>query len=146
MTVAVFDWAVWSARYPELVAKGVTEPLAASLFIEAGLLLSNGPCSVVQDIPTRTLLLYMIVAHLAALSPVVRGGDGSAVGRTSSATEGSVSLSLDYAVTGAQAAYWAQTQYGAQFWASTARFRTFSYIPGPQRYLGTAAFPFGFRQ
>lgn len=137
MAVATFDWSVWSARYPELVAKGVTEPLATSLFAEAGLLLDNTDCSPIQDIALRTLLLNMITAHLAALSPVVAGGLGK-VGRTSSASQGSVSLSLDYGVVSRQEAFWVQTAYGAQFWASTARYRRATWVNGPHRYLGTS--------
>lgn len=137
MPAVAFDWSVWSARYPELVAKGVTEPLATSFFAEAGLLLNNTDCSVVTDDATRLLLLNMITAHIAALWANANAGNGGAVGRMASATQGSVSVSLDYGQVGRSEAWWVQTPYGAQWWASTAMYRTMQYVPGPQPYLGS---------
>lgn len=138
MTAAVFDWAVWSARYPELVARGVTQLLANSFWDEATLLVDNGPCSIVSDVAVRAILLNMATAHIAALSPAT-GGSG-AVGRVSSASEGSVSTSLDYGTISTSQAYWVQTPYGAQFWQATAPYRTARYVPGRSRYFG-----FGYR-
>lgn len=135
MDEAVFNWSVWSMRYPKLVAGGVTEPLATLLFVEAQLFLNNGPCSIVTDIPTRTLLLYMIVAHLAATQGPAASG---AVGRLSSASEGSVSTGFDYGAVSRSEAYWAQSPYGAEFWAATLRYRTARYVPAAGRYLGTS--------
>lgn len=145
MTSATFNWSVWSARYAELVAGGVKEPLATSLFDEAGLYLNNGPCSVVQDIPTRTILLNMITAHLAALhlqsaASASNGGVG-AVGRVASVTQGSVSMSLDYGTIAQGEAFWAQTPYGSAWWAATAQYRTARYLPNMGRFLGTARGP-----
>lgn len=143
MAVAAFDWSVWQARFPELVAKGITEPLAADFFAEAGLLLDNTDCSIVEDVAIRGLLLNLIVAHLAALSGTVRGV-GAPVGRTSSVSEGSVSASFDYVTMSQSQAYWAQTPYGAQYWQSVLPYRSFRYVPGPQRYTGTAFWPSGY--
>jgi hypothetical protein len=142
VAVAVFNWVDWSALYPQLVAAGVTEPYAEALFNgPAGLFLDNTDASPIQDIPTRTTLLYMIVAHLAAL-----GGPGASgnVGRIASASEGSVSVSFDYAGASASNAYWLQTPYGAQYWQATAQYRTFRYVPGPPPRLGVLGLPGGF--
>lgn len=123
MTIAVFDYERWAARYPELVQR-VDQYLGAELFEEAGLYLANTDASVVPCDPStfqpRLLLLGMIVAHLAALRAPERDG---AVGRVSQASQGSVSVTLEMAPATAGAAWWQQTVYGASYWQSTARFR-----------------------
>jgi len=129
VAAAVFNWADWSALYPELVAAGVTEQYATALFNgPASLLVDNTDASIITDVGKRTTFLYMAVAHLAKLQ-----GPGSSgnVGRIASASEGSVSVSFDYAGAGANSAFWLQTQYGALYWQVTAPFRTMRYVPGP---------------
>lgn len=129
MTIAVFDWAAWSALYPRLVAQGVNEVYATALFNgPAGLFLNNTDASPIADVNTRTTLLYMITAHLAALEGPNSQGT---VGRLASASEGSVSVSFDYGTQSASAAYWLQTPYGAQYWQASAPYRTMLYVPAP---------------
>src|SRR5262249_37816262 len=53
------------------------------------------------------------------------------VGRVASATEGSVSVTLEMPNQPAAAAWYLQTPYGASFWAATALYRTARYVPGP---------------
>lgn len=139
MTVAVFDWTAWAALYPELVAKGVTQPYATALFGgPAGLLLDNTDCSPVADVARRLVFLNMVVAHLAYLQ-----GPGSSglVGRVDQASEGSVSAHADYGTQSASAAYWLQSPYGALYWQATAPYRTMRYVPAPP---SPATFPAGF--
>lgn len=139
MTKAVFNWTEWSVLYPELVAKGVTEPYATALFNgPAGLFLANNDASIICDVDLRRTFLNMIVAHLAATQ-----GPGSSglVGRISAASEGSVSVSADYGTQAASAAYWLQSPYGAQYWQATAPYRTFIPVPAPP---SPAEFPAGF--
>lgn len=132
MAVAVFDYAAWAARYPEL-AGAVSEQLAASLFVEAGLYLDNTDCSPVQDVSIRLVLLNMIVAHLAVLGGALDGGAPSGVvGRVSSATEGSVSVTSELNLESGTAAWFAQTQYGLSFWQAAKRYRGMHYRPGPR--------------
>lgn len=138
MGIAVFNYTNWALRYPALAAT-VNDYLAGSYFIEAGLYLDNTDSSIVDDVPTRLILLNMIVAHIASLNGAGQGGGASSgmVGRVSSVTEGSVSISSDFGgVTNAQA-WFAQTTYGAQYWAATARYRTMRYVAGPSpKYNG----------
>lgn len=132
MAVAVFDYALWSASYPELQAS-VSEQLADALFRRATLFLNNTDASRVTDVETRLDLLNLIVAHLAALGGA--GGDGSTgglVGRVTRATEGSVSVEVDAGPSSAGSAWWLQTTYGFQYWTATAAYRTMQYVPGPQ--------------
>lgn len=141
MGVAVFDYDEWSQRYPALAAN-VDQDLASFYFIEGGLLyLDNTDASVVQDVPTRTLLLYLLTAHIATLNlPVSAGGNGAGgVGRTSSASRGSVSVSFDMGPTTASSAWFMQTQYGAMFWQAMLPYRTARYVNVP--YVERQTYP-----
>lgn len=132
MTAVVFDPAAFKARYPEFAAVG--DPLLQACFGEAGLYLSNTDNSPVQNVTRRAVLLNMLTAHIAALGGALSSdGQPRPVGRVSSATEGSVSASMEYLAPGSSA-WFAQTQYGAAFWQATSSLRGFRYIPQPTRY------------
>lgn len=134
MAVVVFDPAAFVARYPEFAS--VNPTVLGMYFAEATLYLDNTDCSRVTDPGQRALLLYMLTAHVAALngSGVNGAGASGVVGRTSSASEGSVSASFEYAVANnGLEAFFQQTQYGAAFWAATARYRTAIYL-APQPF------------
>lgn len=132
MTAVVFDPAAFKARYPEFAAVG--DPLLQACFGEAGLYLSNADNSPVQNLTCRAVLLNMLTAHIAALGGALSSdGQPRPVGRISSATEGSVSASMEYLAPGSSA-WFAQTQYGAAFWQATSSLRGFRYIPQPTRY------------
>lgn len=130
MTVVAFAYSAWNTRYPEF-ATTVNAGQAQDCFTQATLYLDNTDGSIVQDIPTRTMLLYMLTAHIAqlrygsALKPA-----NALVGRIDSATEGSVSVSVK-APEGLGILTWLQqTPYGLDYWAATSRYRTAKYIPG----------------
>jgi hypothetical protein len=54
------------------------------------------------------------------------------VGRISDASEGDVSVSAQWEMPpSANAAYFLQTKYGAQYWTMTARYRTALFMPAP---------------
>lgn len=131
MAIAVFDYELWAASYPELKAS-VTEPVAGALFRRATLFLNNTDVSIVTDVETRLDLLNLIVAHLAALGGAGQtDGASGLVGRVTSATEGSVSVEVDAGPSSAGSAWWLQTAYGFQYWTATASYRTMRYVPGP---------------
>lgn len=147
MAVAVFSYPDWTAMFPEMA--NVPEPAAAGFFAIAGLLLDNTDCSPVQDVTLRTSLLYYATAHVASLAghPVAAGGSAApsgVVGRVSSATEGTVSVSTDYGAVSGQAAWWLQSAYGATFWQLAAAFRTMRYVAPPPRVFERSAFGRGF--
>jgi len=129
MGVVVFDPAAFVARYSEF--KDVTNPVLGMYFDEATMYLNNTDASRVQDVAQRSVLLNMLTAHIAALNGSGANGNGApgAVGRVNSATEGSVTASFEYAMpaNGTQA-WFQQTQYGASFWAASARYRTMQYV------------------
>ncbi|CAE6857228.1 hypothetical protein R75461_07780 [Paraburkholderia nemoris] len=131
--VVTFDYPVWAIRYPELMAS-VPEPLAQAYFNEAQLYCDNTPLSPVHVLTIREQFLGMLTAHIAALNAPLTGQPSSPlVGRISNATEGSVSVQTQYDVPAGSAQWFAQTKYGAAFWAATAAYRAMRYVPSPAR-------------
>lgn len=129
MGVVVFDVARFRVRYPEFAT--LPDVLLQDYFDESTLYLNNTECSPVSDLTRRALLLNMVLAHIAKLY----GGEGGQaasplVGRISSATEGSVSVSTDMGAVPGTAAWFMQTKYGASYWQATVNLRSFRYIPG----------------
>lgn len=98
--------------------------------------LNNSYGSVVQDEPTRALLLNLLTAHITALLNGVNGKPATGlVGRISGATQGSVTVQTEFKTDSEASAFFAQTQWGAAFWMSTVTYRTAQYvIPNDCRY------------
>lgn len=130
--VVIFNYLGWSARYPEL---NVPDATAQRYFDEAAAVyLNNTACSPVQSIPARTVLLNMLVAHIAAMNGA---GASPLVGRIANAAEGSVNVATEYSSTvSGSMAWFIQTKYGAGYWQATAQYRTFRYAPGVQPLFG----------
>lgn len=126
----VFNYLVWTQRFPQLAT--IDPTLAQLLWNEASALLAGGSFSCIRDPAQQTALLNLLTAHLAQLQQQSASGNGM-VGRISSATQGSVSVSTDLGGSGSVPAWYAQTQYGLQFWQATAGQRQAHYIPGPER-------------
>lgn len=131
MAAVVFVPAAFKAAYPEFGA--VPDATLNAYFLRSQLFLVNEDCPV-QDEAKRLQLYWLLVAHIAQLSGALNpGGVPGPVGRTSSATEGSVSVSLEF--NAAMGASWfVQTSYGAAFWQATAYLRSFRYVARPTRY------------
>lgn len=143
MAVVVFDPNTFKAAFPEFAA--VPDVRLTLLFnLAAAGILDNTDASPVTDMEQRAALFQLLVAHLLTLfGTTVAGTAGNGpigiVGRTSSATEGSVSTSLEYNVpTNPSAAWFNQTQYGAMYWLMLAPFRSFRYIAFGQSGIGRA--------
>ena len=134
MAVVSFTYATWAARFSELAAT-VDEPLATAYFAEASVYLNNTDASPVTDVAVRGVLLNLLTAHIAALN--APGLSGS-VGRVSSVTEGSVKIDTEYHAPGS-AGWYAQTSYGAQYWAMAAPYRTMQYVPAAPTAAQAAA-------
>lgn len=139
--IVVFDYPSWIGMYPEFAA--VTQPRATGFFRQACLFCDNTPCSPIPAQEPRATYLDMMTAHIASLNGglnpcgVVAAGSGPGmVGRITSASEGSVSISSEYPSSGdgPSAAWFNQTPYGAAFWAATAQYRTWQYFVGPQPF------------
>jgi hypothetical protein len=140
MAVVTFDPVAFKIAYPAFV--NVDDAFLQSCFNEAGLYLSNTNCSPVQNITKRTLLLWMLTAHIATLKGALNpDGSTTPVGRLASAAEGSVSIGTEYNAPGT-AAWFIQTQYGAAFWQATSSLRGFRYSARPTRVEGLNASPY----
>lgn len=132
MAIAVFNLADFLVRYPEFSA--VSPAKLAADFSDAGILyLSNSDCSPVPNVAKRTLLLYMLTAHISYLNgDLSADGQPKPVGRVSQAAEGTVSATLEYIPpTPGSGAWFNQTQYGAAFWTATAYLRSMRYVARP---------------
>lgn len=126
-----FDSVEFLAAYPSF--SGVNVALLQGDFDVATIFLNNSCCSVVRDANRRQQLLYMLTAHVAALLQGENGKPPSGiVGRINEATEGSVNVGAEYASEMSMSdAYFAQTPYGALFWAATVRYRSGGVYVGP---------------
>ena len=147
MATATFDYTKWVAMFPYMAS--VPEAVASGFFDVAGLLFANDDCSPITDLDKRSVFLNYITAHLARLAgyPVAAGGSAAPdgmVGRVTSATEGTVSISAGWAASVSNSeAYWLQTPEGATFWQMTRFLRTARYIAAPPRNFGPARRAFG---
>lgn len=133
MAIAVFNQTAFLARYSEFANSNLTKLNAIALEVYSGLYLSNSDCSIVSDVNYRTVLLNMLVAHVAAMNGLLTAdGQVSPVGRVSDAHEGSVGASFDYGTASQGSGQWYnQTQYGAAFWQATSSLRGMHYRPQP---------------
>lgn len=135
--VAVFDSAMFLARYPEFAS--VSVPTLQSYFCEAGLYLNNTTCSIVRNVSSRLVLLNMLTAHIAFLGGALTAdGQPRPVGRVSQATEGTVNATFEYTAqpTPGSGPWFNQSQYGAAFWQATTQYRSARYSPQPTRVGG----------
>jgi hypothetical protein len=132
--VVVFAYTEWIQQYPEFGY--ITQPQAQSFFnrITIGPV-DNTPASPIRDLFERTVLLNMAVAHMTFLfGPGANGKPREVVGRISAASQGSVNVTLEYSVPkGPLESWWSQSPYGAEFYASTLKYRTARYFPPPMR-------------
>ena len=135
MGIVAFDYDAWVVRYPEL-AGSVSPQLAAAYFTEAELYCDNTPGSIVTDENRRSLFLNMLVSHIAQLNAPLNGQPSQTlVGRISSATQGSISVSIANDYPPGTVQWYQVTKYGAAYWAATAAYRTAKYVPGPVRNM-----------
>lgn len=125
--IVAFDPTAFIAAFPSFTT--VPAQALTANFNLATLYLNNSYCSVVQDEPTRAQLLNLATAHITALLNGVNGQPpGGTVGRISGATQGSVSVQMEFKTDSEAASFWQQTQWGAMFWAATAVYRTMRYV------------------
>ena len=127
MAVVVFDPAAFKARYKEFAS--CDDALLSDYFEESMDILNNTDSSIVRSVDERRRLLWYLTAHKAELGGNGMPGSGHGmVGRISSATQGSVSATSEYAMPKTLTASWyLQTKYGTDYWNATAKYRTFRY-------------------
>lgn len=140
--VQSFDYSKFVTRYPELAS--LSEDLLKVYWTEAQIYHRNDGGGPVEHLGTQELLLFMVTAHIALRNAVINGQvPSSLVGRLNSASEGSVSVSVDLTALPGSAAFFTQTKYGFDYWQATASYRTMRYMPSPGRF--GPFYPFGRR-
>lgn len=130
MAIVVLDIAKFRAMFPEF--SNVTNAQLPFLFDQATDYLNNSECSLVEDAVKRERLLYLLMAHLAYMRYGDANGNGGTglVGRLSSATEGSVSVSSDAGQVEFRYMWYTQSPYGMDYWQATKVYRMANYYPG----------------
>lgn len=124
--VVVFDPAEFRLLYPSISA---TDEQLEMYFAMAETFLDNTECSIVKDLDARKTMLYLLVAHIALLSQQAENGN-PVVGRISNATEGTVSVGLDYGTMGNNERWYLQTPWGAMYWQMSKKYRSMVYRLG----------------
>lgn len=124
--VVIFYPDEFKRLYPTVKA---TDEQLEDYFAMAETFLDNTKCSLVKDLKSRKRMLYLLVAHIATITGSAEKGN-NIVGRISSATEGTVSVSLDYGAMGNNERWYLQTPWGAMYWQLTKRYRSATYRLG----------------
>lgn len=129
MAVVDFDLAYFMARFPMMSTDN--QSIYSLYFDEAALLVNNTESSIITNEGERKTLLHLVTAHISTLNGANKDiQNNGIVGRITSASEGSVSVSADYgnAPVSGSMAWYLQTPYGAQFWQLTNKYRRFRYV------------------
>ena len=142
--VVYFDYSAWSAQYPALAAY-VDQATAQIWFNIAGTLyLNNTSSSIIGDLPTRGYILNMLTAHLVILNVPINGvAPSGIVGRITTASQGSVSVTTQNDYPPGSAQWYQQTAPGSAAWAAMARFRGAQYRAAPGCYGNGYAYGYG---
>lgn len=138
--IVTFDWAAFQALFPQFTPLGSS--LAQLYFNMATLYVANTDAAIIPydttlspPVTTRADILNLTTAHIAQiLSGTAANPASPLVGRVSDATQGSVSVSAEWANAPASAGWWLQTPFGALAWTAMAPFRTAQYRPSPGRF------------
>ena len=129
MPAVVFDTGRFLARFPEF--ENVAAEQLQALFNEATLYLDNTDASLVTNVAAREALFMLLVTHLAQLNFGSKTSPATPlVGRVTSVSEGSVSISGDAPALPGTATWYGLTKYGISYWQATAPWRTMHYRPG----------------
>ena len=129
MPAVVFDTGRFLARFPEF--ENVADEQLQALFNEATLYLDNTDASLVTNVAAREALFMLLVAHLAQLNFGSKTSPATPlVGRVTSVSEGSVSISGDAPALPGTATWYGLTKYGISYWQATAPWRTMQYRAG----------------
>ena len=124
--IVVFDIEEFRELYPAIEA---SDDQLIAYFGVAETFLNNTKCSVVKNLDARKKMLYLLTAHIAAITQQAESGNPT-VGRIASATEGTVSIGLDYGTMGNNERWYLQTPWGAMYWQLTKKYRSAVYRLG----------------
>lgn len=127
--IFVFDPTTFKLAYPQF--KNFTDEQLEWFFEEVeGTVLDNSETSCLS-VKLRKKLFYWLVAHQAELQGRINSGNSSLVGRVSTATQGTVSISTDFTSSPTAMSQWLnQTPYGQKYYAFTSPYRSVLLIGG----------------
>lgn len=130
--ITAFDYGEWVVRAPALTQ--VPESAVIGILPIADAYWRNDGTSPATTPELQKTIYYLIIAHLVQLmyGTGATSNPSGIVGRITSASEGSVSVSSEWP-TNPSNAWYLQTTYGAAFWQLTAAYRTMRYVAGPRR-------------
>lgn len=133
MSVVTFDIDEFRMIYPSFEdATKFTDTMLKGCFNRAEMYVNNTSCSVINNVTTRKIMLYMLTAHITTLTIQSTNGDWYA-GVISSATEGSTSIGLVTPNVTKRNAWYMKTPFGQEYWEMTAKYRTFQYTHSNSR-------------
>lgn len=130
MSIVELNKPKFRAMFPEF--SNIADDLLPFLFDQATDYLDNTEMSLVANSDKRERLLYLLMAHLAYMrygDNEEKGGSGM-VGRVSSASEGSVSVSSELGQVEFRNAWYTLSPYGMDYWQATKVYRMATYYPG----------------
>lgn len=144
--IATFDYAKWILRYPQFACVG--PELAQEYWDEATLYWRNDGTGPVCDATKQRMFLNMLTAHIATLNAPktidgIQQPASPLVGRISSASEGSVSVSSEMNFPPGSAQWFNQTTAGAAFYQATAGFRLGAYYAARPTVIVDGIYPAG---
>lgn len=135
-----FDYDLWAKMFPQVAMntnKYQIENLVLPLASQYCPIDGTSPCCIAS---TLSQAINLMVAHISQLFFGINGAAPSgAVGRVADASEGSVSVTLDYGATNSSSAWFVQTPWGAAYWQLMLPFRSGvqnALHPQPQFYGG----------
>jgi hypothetical protein len=136
-----FNYNTFVATFPAFAA--LPQQQAQLYWNMAGGYWRNDGTSPATTDAEQATLMNLVTAHLAQILGAAAAAAPSAglVGRMSSASEGSVSVSAELSGLPPSAAFWTQTQYGLLFWQMTAAYRQGPRYRAPVK---RSTEPFGF--
>jgi hypothetical protein len=138
--IVAFDLAAWRELFPQF--SNVTDnQLTGPVWTMAQAYCRNDGGGPVCDVLVQTELLNLMVAHIAQLlyGSTTQPKTGL-VGAVTSASEGSVSVSVSVAIN-ANNQWFMQTEYGAMFWTLALPFRLARYYPKTTQQFQPVAMP-----
>lgn len=120
-----FDYDLFRGQFPHIKLGAMAE--LAGLWEVAQSFVGNEQTSKIPYDPehgvyTRRTVLYLALAHLVQMRQL--GAQGGLAGRVTSASEGSVNVSVEpFQANSLNAQWWCQTNEGALYWQLTAQYR-----------------------
>ncbi|RKS87327.1 uncharacterized protein DUF4054 [Orbus hercynius] len=127
MDIVEFDVEEFRLVYPMFADKEkFNDTMLEFSFSKAETYVNNTKCGYVKNLTTRKIMLYMLTAHIVTLQAQAINGEWYA-GVMSSATEGSVSISMATHNITPRNAWYLKTPFGAEYWEMTSKYRTFNY-------------------